>query len=38
AGTFCDDGYHPSADGYQVWAHAMLPAVFGAAAGRTSRA
>ncbi|MGC9666756.1 SGNH/GDSL hydrolase family protein [Planosporangium sp. 12N6] len=27
AGTYCHDGYHPSADGYRVWAHALLPAV-----------
>ncbi|MGW5666722.1 SGNH/GDSL hydrolase family protein [Micromonospora sp. NPDC003776] len=27
AGTLCHDGYHPSADGYRVWAHALLPAV-----------
>jgi lysophospholipase L1-like esterase len=26
-GTYCHDGYHPSADGYRVWAHALLPAV-----------
>jgi lysophospholipase L1-like esterase len=32
AGTFCHDGYHPSADGYRVWAHALLPAVSEAAA------
>ncbi|MBQ1050245.1 SGNH/GDSL hydrolase family protein [Micromonospora sp. C51] len=32
AGTFCHDGYHPSADGYRVWAHALLPAVVAAAA------
>jgi lysophospholipase L1-like esterase len=32
AGTFCPDGYHPSADGYRVWAHALLPAVSEAAA------
>jgi lysophospholipase L1-like esterase len=32
AGTLCHDGYHPSADGYRVWAHALLPAVAGAAA------
>jgi lysophospholipase L1-like esterase len=34
AGTLCYDGYHPSADGYRVWAHALLPAVAAAAAGR----
>lgn len=27
AGTLCHDGLHPSADGYRVWAHALLPAV-----------
>ncbi|MFB9237302.1 SGNH/GDSL hydrolase family protein [Plantactinospora siamensis] len=32
AGTLCPDGYHPSADGYRVWAHALLPAVAEAAA------
>ncbi|WP_200209379.1 SGNH/GDSL hydrolase family protein [Micromonospora coerulea] len=32
AGTLCHDGYHPSADGYRVWAHALLPAVSAAAA------
>ncbi|WP_433531523.1 SGNH/GDSL hydrolase family protein [Micromonospora sp. CA-263727] len=32
AGTFCHDGFHPSADGYRVWAHALLPAVVAAAA------
>jgi lysophospholipase L1-like esterase len=37
AGTLCHDGYHPSADGYRVWAHALLPAVRGAAAVATSR-
>jgi len=31
AGTYCHDGYHPSADGYRVWAHALLPAVTAAA-------
>jgi lysophospholipase L1-like esterase len=31
AGTLCYDGYHPSADGYRVWAHALLPAVANAA-------
>lgn len=33
AGTLCYDGFHPSADGYRVWAHALLPAVARAAAG-----
>ena len=32
AGTLCHDGFHPSADGYRVWAHALLPEV--AAAGQ----
>ncbi len=32
AGTLCHDGFHPSADGYRVWAHALLPAVQEAAA------
>ncbi len=27
AGTLSADGFHPSADGYRVWAHALLPAV-----------
>ncbi|MEH0933910.1 SGNH/GDSL hydrolase family protein [Micromonospora psammae] len=31
AGTLCRDGFHPSADGYRVWAHALLPAVAAAA-------
>jgi lysophospholipase L1-like esterase len=26
-GTLSHDGYHPSADGYRVWAHALAPAV-----------
>jgi lysophospholipase L1-like esterase len=34
AGTYCHDGYHPSADGYRVWAHALLPAVTEASAVR----
>jgi lysophospholipase L1-like esterase len=36
AGTLCYDGFHPSADGYRVWAHALYPAVEEAAlvAGR----
>lgn len=34
AGTYCHDGYHPSADGYRVWAHALLPAVTEAASVR----
>jgi lysophospholipase L1-like esterase len=31
AGTLCYDGFHPSADGYRVWAHALLPAIMEAA-------
>ncbi|MGY3516618.1 SGNH/GDSL hydrolase family protein [Micromonospora sp. PTRAS2] len=31
AGTLCHDGFHPSADGYRIWAHALLPAVAAAA-------
>lgn len=27
AGALCFDGFHPSADGYRVWAHALRPAV-----------
>jgi lysophospholipase L1-like esterase len=27
AGTLSPDGYHPSADGYRVWAHVLVPAV-----------
>ncbi len=27
SGTLCSDGFHPSADGYRVWAHALYPAV-----------
>lgn len=27
AGTLCYDGFHPSADGYRVWAYALYPAV-----------
>ncbi len=36
AGTLCRDGFHPSADGYRVWAHALYPAV--AEAARVARA
>jgi lysophospholipase L1-like esterase len=35
-GTLCHDGYHPSADGYRVWAHALYPAVAAAASGVTN--
>lgn len=31
AGTLCYDGFHPSADGNRVWAHALYPAVAKAA-------
>jgi len=34
--TLCHDRYHPSADGYRVWAYALLPAV-AHAAGVTPR-
>lgn len=34
-GTLSYDGYHPSADGYRVWAHALLPAVAEAATAAT---
>jgi lysophospholipase L1-like esterase len=27
AGTLCYDGFHPSADGNRVWAHALYPSV-----------
>jgi len=27
AGTLSRDRYHPSADGYRIWAHALMPAV-----------
>jgi lysophospholipase L1-like esterase len=30
-GTLCHDGFHPSADGYGVWADALFPAVAEAA-------
>jgi lysophospholipase L1-like esterase len=33
-GTLCYDGFHPSADGYRVWAHALYPAVAKAAMSR----
>lgn len=36
AGTLCYDGFHPSADGYRVWAHALYPAVAKAAAFRSA--
>ncbi|WBB77426.1 SGNH/GDSL hydrolase family protein [Micromonospora sp. WMMD882] len=34
--TLCHDGFHPSADGYRVWAHALLPAVVAAASVSSS--
>ncbi|HLU33019.1 MAG TPA: SGNH/GDSL hydrolase family protein [Natronosporangium sp.] len=34
-GTLCFDGFHPSADGYRVWAHALYPAVAAAAHATT---
>ncbi|MEU7608698.1 SGNH/GDSL hydrolase family protein [Micromonospora sp. NPDC049204] len=37
AGTLCHDGFHPSADGYRVWAHALLPAIVAAATVATRR-
>lgn len=30
-GTLCPDGFHPSADGYRLWTHALYPAVHDAA-------
>ncbi|MEV4757453.1 SGNH/GDSL hydrolase family protein [Micromonospora sp. NPDC049559] len=36
-GTLCHDGFHPSADGYRVWAHSLLPSVAAAAATATRR-
>lgn len=30
-GTLCPDGFHPSADGYRLWVHALYPAVHDAA-------
>ena len=38
AGTLCYDGFHPSADGYRVWAHALYPAVEQAALAAGRRA
>jgi lysophospholipase L1-like esterase len=35
-GTLCHDGFHPSADGYRVWAYALYPAVAAAAGVRNS--
>lgn len=36
-GTLCADGYHPSADGYRVWAYALFPAVEQAASEVSDR-
>ena len=33
-GALCFDGFHPSADGYRVWAHALYPAVAAAVQSR----
>lgn len=30
-GTFSEDGFHPSPDGYRLWAEALLPALLNAA-------
>ncbi|MGA3487204.1 SGNH/GDSL hydrolase family protein [Micromonosporaceae bacterium DT55] len=35
AATLCADGFHPSGDGYRVWAHALLPAVSAAVMSAT---
>jgi lysophospholipase L1-like esterase len=35
-GALCFDGFHPSADGYRVWAHALYPAVAAAVHPRLS--
>lgn len=35
--AYCEDGFHPSADGYRLIAEALLPAVGEAAATRVSR-
>jgi lysophospholipase L1-like esterase len=37
AGTLCHDGFHPSADGYRVWAHALLPALEEAVAATSGK-
>jgi lysophospholipase L1-like esterase len=37
AGTLSSDGYHPSADGYRVWAHALMPAILDALPKSASR-
>ncbi|MBI1759650.1 MAG: SGNH/GDSL hydrolase family protein [Actinobacteria bacterium] len=35
-GTLCLDGFHPSGDGYRLWADALLPAVRHAASSRAA--
>jgi lysophospholipase L1-like esterase len=35
--TYCEDGFHPSADGYRLIAEALLPAVDDAADTRVAR-
>jgi lysophospholipase L1-like esterase len=36
AGALCYDGFHPSADGYRVWTHALYPAVAASVTDSTS--
>jgi len=36
-GTLSEDRFHPSADGYRLWALALYPAVYEAAGGRITR-
>lgn len=36
-GTLCYDGFHPSADGYQVWAHALYPSIRAATSSISDR-
>lgn len=36
-GTLSNDQFHPSADGYRLWALALYPAVYEAAGGRITR-
>lgn len=38
AGALCFDGFHPSADGYRVWTHALYPAVAAAVGTRDAPA
>ncbi|HET6214293.1 MAG TPA: SGNH/GDSL hydrolase family protein [Micromonosporaceae bacterium] len=35
-GTLCHDAYHPSADGYRIWAHVLYPPVAAAAGVKNS--